>query len=90
MESNNQHPPLVPSLPMIDLTATWLSDLLAESEKKTESLLRSLNTELKLTPQDFKPFVENKIGKEIIHHNNSPLIISFPKALVLPKRVELN
>jgi len=88
--ANNQHSPLVPSLPLVDLTDTWLSDLFAESVKKTESLLRSLNTELKLTPQDFKPFVENKIGKEIIHHNNSPLIIPFPKALILPKRVDIS
>jgi len=82
MHSNNQNTPLIPSLPMLDLTDTWLSDLFAESVKKTESLLKSLNTELRLTPQDFKPFLENK--------NNSPLIIPFPKELVLPKRVDIS
>ena len=82
MESNNQHSPLVPSLPMVDVTDTWLSDLFDAEVKKVESLLKTLNTELKLTPQDFKPFVENK--------NNSPLIIPFPKALVLPNRVDIS
>jgi DNA-binding MarR family transcriptional regulator len=85
MESSNPYLPLVPSL-----TDTWLSDLFDAEVKKVESLLRNLNSELKLTPQDFKPFVENKIGKEIINHNNSPLIIPFPKALVLPKRVDIS